>query len=168
MVKFRICQKLINLFPLLYSGQWFSFTEIIAMYSMELYSYTFRNTCLCDMLFSWIAYYTVCQLYSYTFKNTCLCDMLFLELHITQFVSQNVDFRLLYLQPLTKLQNLRPKLKAPQIRLYWRITRFETTYCKKFARPLSFRVAFTTLHFFKSWRAQFLNNKYSTRITWFV
>ena len=44
------------------------------------------------------------ELYSYTFKNTCLCDMLFLELHITQFVSQNVDFRLLYLQPLTKLQ----------------------------------------------------------------
>ena len=138
MVKFRICQKLINLFPLLYSGQWFSFTEIIAMYSMELYSYTF--------------------------KNTCLCDMLFLELHITQFVSQNVDFRLLYLQPLTKLQNMRPKLKAPQIRLYWRITRFETTHCKKFARPLSFQVAFTTLHFLKSWRAQFLRVSGTLRI----
>ena len=44
------------------------------------------------------------ELYSYTFKNNCLCDMLFVELHITQFVSQNVDFRLLYLKPLTKLQ----------------------------------------------------------------
>ena len=29
-----------------------------------------------------------------------------------------VQVKLLYLQPLTKLQNLRPKLKAPQIRLY--------------------------------------------------
>ena len=118
----------------------------------------------------------------------------FLELHITQFVSctvillkilvyvtcsflncilHSLSVKMLTLGYSTynlwqNCNNLRPKLKAPQIRLYWRITRFETTYCKKFARPLSFRVAFTTLHFFKSWRAQFLNNKYSTRITWFV
>lgn len=52
------------------------------------------------------------ELYSYTFKNTCLCDMLFLELHITQFVSQNVDFSLLYLQPLTKLQQFETKIKG--------------------------------------------------------
>lgn len=60
--------------------------------------------------------------------------------------------------------NLRPKLKAPQIRLYWRITRFETKHCKKFARPLSFQVAFITLHFLKSWRAQFLRVSGTLRI----
>ena len=138
MVKFRICQKLINLFPLLYNGQWFSFTEIIAMYSTELYSYTLK-----------ILVYVTC------FFLNCILHSLSVKMLTLGYSTYNLW---------QNCNNLRPKLKAPQIRLYWRITRFETTHCKKFARPLSFQVAFTTLHFLKSWRAQFLRVSGTLRI----